>query len=60
MKKKSQSSGMKGTKNHFIQERLVMDSTTLVPEIREVKEGVDFSAPSLYAACQQVEDGRAA
>ena len=36
-----------------------MDATTLVPEIREVKEGVDFSAPSLYAVCQQVEDGRA-
>ncbi len=37
-----------------------MDYTTLAPEVREVKEGIDFSAPSLYGMCQQMVDGRAA
>jgi hypothetical protein len=51
---------MKRPKNHFIQERLIMDYTTLVPEIREVREGVEQFTTSLYEVCQQVVDGRAA
>lgn len=37
-----------------------MDYTTLVPEIREVKEGGEKQLPSLYEVCQQEVDGRAA
>jgi predicted transposase YbfD/YdcC len=51
---------MKGTKNLFIEERLVMDYTTLVSEIREVKEDGEKQATSLYEVCRQVVDGRAA
>jgi hypothetical protein len=51
---------MKGTKTYFIQERLVMEYTTLIPEIREAKEGVEKPITSLYEACQQLVDGRAA
>jgi predicted transposase YbfD/YdcC len=37
-----------------------MDYTTLVSEIREVKEGGENQATSLYEVCRQVVDGRAA
>jgi predicted transposase YbfD/YdcC len=37
-----------------------MEYTTLAPEAREVKEGVQNTPTSLYEVCQQVVDGRAA
>jgi hypothetical protein len=51
---------MKKAKHHFIQERLVMEYTTLALEAREVKEGGKKTTPSLYEVYHQVEDGRAA
>jgi len=37
-----------------------MDPTPLLPEIREVKEGVENHLPSLFEVCQQIGDERAA
>ncbi len=37
-----------------------MEYTTLAPEAREVKEGVQNTPASLYEVCQRVVDGRAA
>jgi hypothetical protein len=37
-----------------------MDYTTLFPEKREAKEGLEKSVISLYEVCQQVLSGRAA
>jgi hypothetical protein len=37
-----------------------MEYTTLVPEAREGKEGVEKQATSLYEVCQPLVDGRAA
>ncbi len=35
-----------------------MEHTTLIPEIREAKEGVEQPITSLYEVCQQLVDGR--
>jgi predicted transposase YbfD/YdcC len=51
---------MKAIKNDFIQERLDMDYTTLLPEVGTAQEQVERHAVSLYEICQQLVDGRAA
>jgi hypothetical protein len=51
---------MKANKTDFMEERLVMDYTTLLPQIQEAPEQAHKQIPSLYAVCQQLVDGRAA
>jgi hypothetical protein len=51
---------MKVIKNTFMKERLIMDYTTLLPEVKESQEQEHQRLHSLYAVCQQVVDGRAA
>src|SRR6266851_95096 len=60
MKKTSQSSRMKAIKSNFMEERLVMDYTTLLSAVKESQEQGQKRLHSLYAVCQQVVDGRAA
>jgi len=51
---------MKAIKSNFMEERLVMDYTTLLSEGKESQEQGQKRLHSLYAVCQQVVDGRAA
>jgi predicted transposase YbfD/YdcC len=51
---------MKALKIRFIEERLVMDYTTLLPEVKEAQEPAATQMHSLYSLCQQLVDGRAA
>jgi hypothetical protein len=51
---------MKAIKSDFMEERLVMDYTTLLSEVKESQEPGHQRLHSLYAVCQQVVDGRAA
>jgi hypothetical protein len=51
---------MKAIKNTFMEERLVMDYTTLVAESKAEQEQPAKRMQSLYDVCQQVEDGREA
>jgi predicted transposase YbfD/YdcC len=51
---------MKPLKTRFIQERLVMDYTTLLPEVKEPQEQGQKQMQSLYGICQHLVDGRAA
>jgi hypothetical protein len=51
---------MKPLKIRFIEERLVMDYTTLLPEVKESQKPVQKQGQSLYGICHQLVDGRAA
>jgi hypothetical protein len=51
---------MKVIKSNFMKERLVMDYTTLLPQVKERQDQGQKHLQSLYAACQQLVDGRAA
>src|SRR5947208_215875 len=51
---------MKAIKSNFMEERLVMDYTTLLSEVKESQEQGQKRLHSLYAICQQLVDGRAA
>jgi DDE_Tnp_1-associated len=51
---------MKAIKSDFMEERLVMDYTPLLSEVKESQEQGQKRLPSLYAICQQLVDGRAA
>jgi predicted transposase YbfD/YdcC len=60
MKKKSQSSTMKAPKNRFIEERLVMEYTTLLADVKGHQEPSQKERKSLQMVCQEIGDGRAA
>lgn len=60
VKKRSQSSKMNAMTNRFMKERLEMDYSTLVAEKPASPRLPQEQRQSLYEACQQIKDGRAA